>query len=302
MTEDYYATLGVEPKSEPAVIRAAYLALMRCYHPDKNDSPAAVDRAHAIIAAFKVLGDTEKRLHYDWARRRAAEAAADASRSRFGTVPRAVLAAAAVLLLLVPMSFMRFPATMDDPPAVPTVPSPAVESSSIQVAKRVATATPFAAMAPVAAAKPEPVVEPPPVKQVEAQPRPSVDKVPLVRASVSQVLPPREPRQARKNARLEKPIARASASAKCSSVKPGAETSICNNDGLAALDRNVVAFYNQSLMFGAVANRGALLDARNNFLARREACRSDECLRSVHLGHLRELSAIVEKRPPQPPL
>ena len=60
MTEDHYATLGSRRRSEAAAIRAAYLALMRRYHPDKNDSPAALERAHAIIAAFAVLGDVEK--------------------------------------------------------------------------------------------------------------------------------------------------------------------------------------------------------------------------------------------------
>ena len=60
MTEDYYATLGVAPRSEAAAIRAAYLALMRRYHPDKNEFPEALERAHAIIAAFAVIGDAEK--------------------------------------------------------------------------------------------------------------------------------------------------------------------------------------------------------------------------------------------------
>ncbi len=76
---------------------------------------------------------------------------------------------------------------------------------------------------------------------------------------------------------------------------------MCNNDNLAALDRSVVAFYNQSLQFGEVAKRGPLLDARIGFLLRREECRSDACLQKVHLEHLRELSAIVEKRELDPP-
>ena len=55
-TEDHYTTLGVPPRSEASAIRAAYLDLMRQFHPDKNDTPEAVERAHAIIAAFAVLG------------------------------------------------------------------------------------------------------------------------------------------------------------------------------------------------------------------------------------------------------
>ena len=57
VTVDHYATLGVSPKAEDVVIRAAYLALMRRYHPDKDGSPESSERAQAIIAAFAVLGD-----------------------------------------------------------------------------------------------------------------------------------------------------------------------------------------------------------------------------------------------------
>jgi hypothetical protein len=62
---DYYASLGVARSSEDVVIRAAYLALMRRYHPDTNSSPEAADRAREITKAFAVLGDKEKRREYD---------------------------------------------------------------------------------------------------------------------------------------------------------------------------------------------------------------------------------------------
>ena len=50
MTPDYYAILGVSPASEDVVIRAAYLALMRRYHPDRNASAEAAERARAILS------------------------------------------------------------------------------------------------------------------------------------------------------------------------------------------------------------------------------------------------------------
>jgi curved DNA-binding protein CbpA len=62
---DHYACLGVARTSEDVVIRAAYLALMRRYHPDTNPSPEAADRARQVIRAFAVLGDKEKRRLYD---------------------------------------------------------------------------------------------------------------------------------------------------------------------------------------------------------------------------------------------
>ena len=313
MTEDHYATLGVAPRSEAPAIRAAYLALMRRYHPDKNDSPEALDRAHAIIAAFAVIGDAEQRLHYDWGRRRAAEAAAEVPRSWPGKIPRALVAAAVALLVLVPLSLMRFP----EPPRAPL----AGPTARVAEVANVATHLPNKNVAPPAVAAPVPAPTPvapvapititPPaapvalvasrlVKPEAAPPRPKMAEAALVVAPAPRKLARREPPPAGKQGAPKTPTV--SASAKCRLVKPGAETAICNSDKLAALDRNAVAFYNQSLMYGAAAKRGALLDSRNNFLARREACRSDACLQSVHLGHLRELSAIVEKPSSAPPL
>lgn len=74
MGDDLYAVLGVSADAEPAVVRAAYLALVRKYHPDgKDDGEArasAEQRTKAINAAFSVLGDAEQRAAYDARRRR----------------------------------------------------------------------------------------------------------------------------------------------------------------------------------------------------------------------------------------
>ena len=62
---DHYASLGVSRTSEDVVIRAAYLALMRRYHPDGNPSPEAAERVRAITTAYGVLGDAASRRDYD---------------------------------------------------------------------------------------------------------------------------------------------------------------------------------------------------------------------------------------------
>jgi curved DNA-binding protein CbpA len=62
---DYYAILGVSPSSEDVVIRAAYRALMRRYHPDADRSSDATDRARQINAAYAVLSNPEQRRKYD---------------------------------------------------------------------------------------------------------------------------------------------------------------------------------------------------------------------------------------------
>ncbi len=62
---DYYAILGVSPASEDVVIRAAYRALMRRYHPDADPSSDATERARLINAAYAVLSNPEQRRKYD---------------------------------------------------------------------------------------------------------------------------------------------------------------------------------------------------------------------------------------------
>ena len=65
---DCYAVLGLSPTAEDVVIRAAYLALMRSYHPDRNGSAEAAARARAITEAYKTIGDPARRAEYDASR------------------------------------------------------------------------------------------------------------------------------------------------------------------------------------------------------------------------------------------
>lgn len=62
---DHYATLGVAPNASRTAIRAAYLELMRRYHPDRNPSAAAATRVRAITAAYAVLRGSAQRAAYD---------------------------------------------------------------------------------------------------------------------------------------------------------------------------------------------------------------------------------------------
>lgn len=64
---DAYAVLQVDPRAEPDVIRAAYRALARRYHPDglAPDGP----RMTAINRAFEQVRTPERRRQYDEARR-----------------------------------------------------------------------------------------------------------------------------------------------------------------------------------------------------------------------------------------
>ena len=63
--KDHYSVLGVTPASEDVVIRAAYHALMRRYHPDADPTQEGAELSRAINEAYAVLRDPAKRARYD---------------------------------------------------------------------------------------------------------------------------------------------------------------------------------------------------------------------------------------------
>ncbi|HYG29938.1 MAG TPA: J domain-containing protein [Allosphingosinicella sp.] len=98
----FYDDLSVTPDAQPAVVEAAYRALMKQHHPDHA---GAAERAAQINAAFAVLRDPQRRAAYDrreWTRKQemlAAEAEHLIGPSRFSA--RAGWIVAALLGLLV---------------------------------------------------------------------------------------------------------------------------------------------------------------------------------------------------------
>lgn len=62
---DHYRTLGVPPNADGATVRAAYIGLMRQYHPDQNGSADAAERTKEVSAAYRVLGNADAKNAYD---------------------------------------------------------------------------------------------------------------------------------------------------------------------------------------------------------------------------------------------
>ena len=64
---NYYQLLEVDPKADPATIKQAYLTKIKEWHPDKNPDrrAEAEEKTKVLNQAYHILGDAERRKHYD---------------------------------------------------------------------------------------------------------------------------------------------------------------------------------------------------------------------------------------------
>lgn len=290
MTPDHYAILGVAPTAEPAVIRAAYLALMREYHPDRNASAAAVERAQAIGAAYKILGDFDRRQEYDWDRRRSREAAAAVAaaprrRASVGLVAAGVIGLAAVGAVMLRSSPNIPPDRLPDIATSKSVdvPAPAKPRAAAKRKKAMVAAVEAPQVEAMKAERTKPA--PSVVKMATVEPARPMAKAmvapsrPLPKAVVAPVRP------------LPKPavvVAKALPRLVVQPPTPPPSTDI------ATLDQFVMHYYGQSWRVGDAGKRVALARSRDGFVVRRGACLADDCKRAAYLKLQRDVSAIVE--------
>lgn len=304
---DHYATLGVEPGASAAEIRAAYLTLLREYHPDRNHSPEAVERTKAIIAAFKVLSDFDQRSHYDWDRRRdreAAEAEAAAPRTTrnvaIGAGGLGLAALGAWLLMPGADPERQVAAPVRNADARPVADRPAATRRDRGVTViRMRPALPKAAQAKAAQSKagsrlaennpprsppakvvPKPTLRMAATSSVAARTAKMVAPSPLIRVAA---VPAPPVRVAARPAILPK-----------QTRKPATSST-----DLASLDQFVMNFYSQSWRYGSAPKRAALEQSRSGFVARRGECAAEECKRAAYLALMRDVSEIVETGKPK---
>lgn len=63
--QDHYQVLGLTNKATPEEVKRRFRELARRWHPDVSKSDDASERFKAINEAYRVLGDPERRAHYD---------------------------------------------------------------------------------------------------------------------------------------------------------------------------------------------------------------------------------------------
>src|SRR6266540_3679976 len=65
-SRDYYEVLGLARSASAEEIKQAYRKLAMRFHPDRNPGdPSAEGRFKEVSEAYHVLGDADRRVHYD---------------------------------------------------------------------------------------------------------------------------------------------------------------------------------------------------------------------------------------------
>ena len=288
MSQDHYAILGVAPTAPPAVVRAAYLALMREYHPDRNASAAAVQRAQAIGAAYKVLGDFDRRQEYDFGRRRARDAAAAAARPKPKGSAVIVIAAAFGLAVAGAIALQPGAGPSLPPDRLPdiAIAEPASTPRSVPVVAKAPTQTRAPTVKRNAAKRTVDFIA---AKLIEP---PKPDSAPAARLAAA------EPAKAKPRVKPVQTAARPVPKLAMVVVTPLNRAATSTATDLASLDQFVMSFYGQSWRYGDGRKRAALEQSRSGFLVRRGACSTDACKRAAYLKLQRDVSAIVESGQP----
>ncbi len=276
---DHYAVLGLAPYAEHSAVRAAYLELMRRYHPDMNSSEEAAARAREVTAAYEVLGNPDSRTDYDLARAHA-HAALTGRRTPAWRSPQALAGIASVggvallsLLYLMPRApddRVEQMATVSSPSAPRQRAAPAAVRPAPKPVEPDKAVDAMPAPAPV-----EVVRSPVPVKVASAPPPVEIKRSPapvqVKRVSQPAISAPPPPRiePARAVARADK----------------GAE--------LAGLDRHLGMLLRQSVRRADATKQQSLYRDHYRFIARLNNCATEACKKREYLARMGEVTSTM---------
>lgn len=298
---NHYRTLGVDPQAEAVVIRSAYLALIRRYHPDKGGEEADPARAQAVTAAWEVLRDPERRAAYDEARRTrfhpegpvGSMAMAGAPVVRGGAAGRNLFLLLAAGTLGLGWWAVQQPQP-EAPVTMPARPAPAVPAERVaRPAEEERRAEPEP-LPPLPDVQREPEVAVP----VELPPLPAAEPAQMpVRAADAQT--ERRPTRTERAASANTAPVRQRAEERRPAVRtaptpaPTAKAPTSARIDLAPLERHLQLLTDQSLRNGTQAERRQLFSTREDFLRRLRTCGSDACKRDAYLRRNAEVSEIM---------
>jgi len=311
VTSDYYSILGVTQAAEDVVIRAAYRALIRHYHPDTNPDPQAQERVREINAAFAVLRDPAKRADYDaergnprlWAEE---EIRMPPNPSRPAPAMRNVGLASAALALGLVVAVWAHP-----PPPAPAGHASVAPTSSQPQRKKTEPIVELqpeserlARLREQAGLVPQPVdIDPAPTEPTElpvAAP-PPIEVPARIAMTAPRHVVPKAVRPAAALPTRAAVLAEAPRAEDVGACRPGGSVGVsvgCKNERLVALDRMAAGFFSQSMAHADAAKKALLLSSHTRSTATRSACRSDSCVGDAYLRQMREISAIMEGRDP----
>ncbi|HEU5285557.1 MAG TPA: hypothetical protein VFU20_03470, partial [Sphingomicrobium sp.] len=88
----------------------------------------------------------------------------------------------------------------------------------------------------------------------------------------------------------------ASPSFNCRTARSRGEIAVCNDPGLAALDRQMAAQFSTALAQADSGQRALLQRTRSDFLRYRDNCPSNACIAETYRGRMREIRDIMAGR------
>ena len=79
----------------------------------------------------------------------------------------------------------------------------------------------------------------------------------------------------------------------CANARTRGEIAVCNDDGLAALDRRMAAQFGSALADADPEQRALLTRTRDTFLRYRDQCTDGSCVAEIYRGRMREIRDIM---------
>ena len=89
------------------------------------------------------------------------------------------------------------------------------------------------------------------------------------------------------------PAATVSPSFNCAAARTSGEVAVCNDEGLAALDRRMAAQFSSAMSDADAEQRANLQRTRDAFLRYRDGCPNNACIAETYRGRIREIRDIM---------